>query len=199
MAAPEIFCVLEWNFHFWFQLNGVLMIRVLRLFLMVWVVALLGACASGVTRMDGGPGKVEPKIDKNVKSVSVWLNPDAKKLVADNPTFSKDKLKLIIEASLNASDLVKPESGQTLDIEITGFRVRSAFAAIMFGFMAGNDNIEGIVSIKNSSGVVLKKAKVGASYALGGLAGGQDDSRMNWLYSEFSKFSVAELTGVPVN
>jgi hypothetical protein len=165
------------------------------------LVALLGACASGVTRMDapaqGAAAVAVAPIAKNVKAVTLWLNDDAKKLVADNLKFNQDTLRNMVERGLQAQSLVKPESAQSMDIEITGFRTRSAFTAIMFGFMAGSDNVEGIVTIKGADGKVLKRAKVAASYALGGIAGGMDDSRMNWLYEEFAKHAVAELTGTP--
>jgi Domain of unknown function (DUF4410) len=165
------------------------------------IVGLLGACASGVTRMDspatGTTATVAAPMAKDVKAVTLWLNADAKKLVADNLKFNQDTLRNMVERGLQAQALIKPESAQSMDIEITGFRTRSAFTAIMFGFMAGSDNVEGIVTIKGADGKVLKRAKVAASYALGGIAGGMDDSRMNWLYEEFSKHAVAELAGAP--
>ena len=159
---------------------------------------LLTACASGVTKLDSGNSADPKKMEQTVSKVNVWLNDDAKKLVSDNLKFSSDTLKTMIERTLQSQNLIKPEAGQTLDIEITGFRVRSNFSAIMFGFMAGNDNVEGVVSIKDSNGKTIKKSKVAASYALGGIGGGQDDARMGWLYEEFTKHTVAELSGEPV-
>ena len=47
-----------------------------------------------------------------------------------------------------------------------------------------------------SGGGLHKQAKASAAYALGGLAGGQDEARMNWLYEEFAKLTVAEV-GTP--
>jgi hypothetical protein len=173
-----------------------------KITLLLATVALLGGCASGVVRMDApaagaGSASATP-ISGQIKSVNLFLNEDAKKLVADNLKFNQDTLRSMVERALSAQNLIKAESAETMDIEITGFRTRSNFSAIMFGFMAGNDNVEGIVTIKDASGKVLKRAKVSASYALGGLAGGQDDARMSWLYESFAKHTVAELTGVPV-
>ncbi len=162
--------------------------------------ALLGGCASGVTRMDQpAPGTSQPAVQvaPHVKVVNLWLNDNAKKLVADNLKFNPDMLKSTVERALAAQNLVKAESAQSMDIEIESFRTRSNFAAVMFGFMAGNDSVEGVVTIKDAAGKVLKKAKVGASYALGGIGGGQDDARMSWLYEEFAKHTVAELVPVP--
>ena len=173
------------------------MFRAIKLALAIAVVTTLVACASGVTRMDSATSAAPAKVERNVKSVNLWLSDDAKKLVANNMKFNQDTLRSTVERALQAQNMVKTEAAQTLDIEITGFRVRSAFTAVMFGFMAGNDNVEGVVTVKDAGGKVLKKAKVSASYALGGLAGGQDESRMGWLYEEFAKHTVAELTGVP--
>ena len=162
----------------------------------VFFAAVLAACASGVTKMANGtntPVAVSP----NVNTVRVHLSADAKKLLADNDIFNRETLQSIIEKALSGNNLQQTSSSQTLDIEITGFRVRSAVAAVMFGLMAGSDNVEGIVSIKDANGVVLKKSQVTASYGLGGFGGGQNDARMGWLYEEFAKHVVAEITGVP--
>lgn len=174
------------------------MLRIANLIVSILVVAFLSACASGVQRMDGAvvTGASKPLTNQTVRTVSLWLSDDAKKLVQDNLKFNQDTLKSTIERGMQGQSLIKPDSTQTMEVEITSFRTRSNFSAIMFGFMAGNDNIEGVVTVKDASGVVLKRAKVNASYALGGLAGGQDDARMGWLYEEFAKHAVAELTGV---
>jgi hypothetical protein len=174
------------------------MINIIKRIVVVAFAVILVACASGVTRMDGVTSHAQPVIAPKVKSVNLWLNDDAKKLVGENLKFNQDVLRSTIERSLQAQDIIKTDAAQNLDIEITSFRVRSNFTAIMFGFMAGNDNIEGLVSIKDDGGKVLKKAKVNASYALGGIAGGQDDARMGWLYEAFAKHALAEVTGVPV-
>ena len=173
------------------------MFRVVKLILLVSIFSVLAGCASGVVRMDGA-GKDVPvaKVEPVVKSVNVFLSDAAKKLVPENLKFNQETLRSTIERSLQAQNMIRADTSQKLDIEITGFRVRSAFTAIMFGFMAGNDNVEGVVTITDAMGKVLKKAKVSASYALGGIGGGQDESRMAWLYEEFTKHTVAELSGV---
>jgi hypothetical protein len=177
------------------------MISTFRTFASLVIAAVLAGCAAGVTRMDAAPGlapAAAPAAVPDIKAVSLWLNDEAKKLVADNLKFNQDALRSMVERALAANSLIKPESGHTLDIEITSIRARSNFSAVMFGFMAGNDHIEGVVTIKDTAGKVLKRGKVSASYALGGLAGGQDDARMGWLYETFSKHTVAEVTGNPV-
>lgn len=170
---------------------------------LLMTVAILGGCASGVTRMDSpstgtAASAASATTSGTVRSVNLFLNEDAKKLVADNLKFNQDALRSVVERAMTAQNLIKADSPETMDIEITGFRTRSNFSAIMFGFLAGNDNIEGVVTIKDAAGNVLKRAKVSASYALGGIGGGQDEARMNWLYESFAKYTVAELTGIPV-
>jgi hypothetical protein len=172
------------------------MLHAIRLALTVAMVATLAACASGVKRMEDANAPASAKVERNVKSVNLWLNDDAKKLVADNEIFNEGNLRETVERTLQAQSLVKFDATQTLHIEITSFRVRSMMAAVIFGFLVGDDNVEGIVTVKNSGGVVVKQGKVSASYALGGLAGAVDSMRMGWLYEEFAKHTAAELTDV---
>ena len=74
---------------------------------------------------------------------------------------------------------------------IKSFRARSAFAAIAFGIMAGNDDVfVGEMIIKDAAARVLKSIEINASYALGGIAGGMTDTRMGWLYGEFAKLAA---------
>jgi hypothetical protein len=171
-----------------------------HLVLLLSVAAILGGCASGVTRIEtpaAVAGSAAVEVKPQARAVTLWLNDDAKKLVADNLKFNQETLRSTVERAMSARNMIVVDSTQTVDIEITSFRVRSNFSAVMFGFMAGNDNVEGIVAVKDGTGKALKRAKVSASYALGGIGGGQDDARMGWLYEEFAKHAVAELAGVP--
>ena len=82
---------------------------------------------------------------------------------------------------------------------ITDIRVRSNFSAVMFGFMAGSDRIVGDVIARDAAGKELQRFTVSASYALGGIAGGQDETRMGWLYESFTKEFIKEITGAENN
>jgi hypothetical protein len=64
----------------------------------------------------------------------------------------------------------------------------------MFGFLAGDDHIEGDVLVRASDGGKLQEFSVSASYAFGGFAGG-DETRMNWLYESFAERMTEELSG----
>lgn len=101
----------------------------------------------------------------------------------------------MVKRRLENKGLMSNSAQSNLKVTITDVRVRSTFNAIMWGFMAGDDRIVGNVEIQGSGNKPVNKFEVSASYALGGFGGGQDDTRMNWLYEKFSELLVAELTG----
>jgi hypothetical protein len=82
---------------------------------------------------------------------------------------------------------------RVLEVRVKDVRVRSNFTAIMFGFMAGSDSIKADIIVKSPSGQELDRFEVSTSYALGGLAGGQDSARMGWLYEKFAEETLKEL------
>lgn len=162
------------------------------------VVAIAGAvlgCASGVTRVEGDRQPVAKTADLKYSALNVYLNDDAKKLLADNIKFNPDALKDTVQRSLQVKNLLAAGSPYRIDVEITDIRVRSNFAAVAFGFFAGSDSVKGKVYVKDSTGKLINQFEVSASYALGGLAGGQDDARMGWLYEEFARLTLKELSG----
>ena len=79
-------------------------------------------------------------------------------------------------------------------VEVKDIRVRSNFSAVMWGFMAGDDHIVGDIVVKATDGLEMDRFEVSSSYALGGFAGGQDSSRMGWLYEAFAEETIKELT-----
>jgi hypothetical protein len=112
--------------------------------------------------------------------------------------FNQDTLLRLIRQGLEQKHAVTVTPDQTLpsiEILITSIRSRSTFNAIMFGFMAGDDHIKGDVVVRSPEGLELQRFGVSASYALGGLGGGQTDARMGWLYETFAKHVIDELTG----
>jgi len=146
----------------------------------VLITVLLFNCASGVKRPDVnsvGETYILSK-GKQVKEVSIGLSSAARKKHAKNLKFSARSHLPVVE------------------ILVTDMRVRSNFSAVAFGFLAGSDSVEGDVLVKDDKGKILNKFTVSASYALGGLAGGQDSARMGWLYEEFAKHTLNELQGI---
>jgi hypothetical protein len=165
----------------------------LKYLAIIGFVSIFAGCASGVKQTAGD--EAMKLTSSKVTDVQIKLTDEAKKLVTDNANFSVTGLKAAIEDQLKALDLLKPDAAQVMEITLKSFRARSAFSAIAFGFMAGNDNIVGVMTVKDASGKVLKSSEINASYALGGIAGGMTDTRMGWLYGEFAKLAVQELNG----
>ena len=156
------------------------------------LISLLAACASGITH-DTPAGNTQ-FLGTKVSGVDVTLSEEAKKLSADNLKFNPESLRAMVQRALEARNVIEPSAAQRMLIEVTDFRVRSNFSAVMFGFMAGSDSVTGNIHIRTPERSV-GKYEVRASYALGGFGGGQDDARMGWLYEEFAKQTLNVLTG----
>lgn len=155
----------------------------------------LTACASNVKRTEVAGAEPLASTSK-YKNVSITLNDQAKTKLADNLKFNAETLRGTVQRALEAQDLIQKTPDQVaygVEIVITDVRVRSNFSAIMFGFMAGADSVTGDVQVKDASGKLLKKFEVSASYALGGMGGGQDEARMGWLYEKFAEQTLNEL------
>ncbi len=153
--------------------------------------ALIG-CASNVQR-PSDLAAYAPSGEKFCK-VELSINKEATTDLNDIARFEDDKLRDMIERKLGACGLMDTAAINQVRIEITDIRIRSAFNAFMWGVMAGNDHIHGDVTLLGADGTPLHTFKVSASYALGGLAG-MNETRMSWLFEEFSKLTVAEITG----
>ncbi len=154
----------------------------------------LTGCAGTIkqdARVQGDVSRLE-----GVTQVTALMSPDATKQLADNFQFNREELATFLRRRLEAKGLISASSTHQVQIVVTDIRVRSAIAAIMFGFMAGDDHVTGRVRVLDAQGHALRSFDVTASYALGGLAGGQDGMRMNWLYDKFSELAALELAKV---
>ncbi len=152
----------------------------------------LSGCSSTVKR---DVASVRPLTVQPVSSVNVFMTEAGKTKLSENIKFNTESLREIVERTLSAIGLVKKESPVRLDIAVDDVRVRSTFSAIMWGFMAGDDRVNGTVTLVGGDGALIDKFDVSASYALGGLAGGQDSARMSYLYEAFAQSTVDELQG----
>ncbi len=157
----------------------------------------LAGCASGVKREGDTPMVAGQKVTPlPVGAVTVSLSPEAQKLAAENPKFDQEKLLYTVKRTLEVNGLIKNDpAAPKAEIIVTEFRVRGTFSAVMWGVMAGTDNVTGDVIVRDTSGKQLRRFTINASYGLGGFAGGQDDARLNWLYEKFAEHTVAELGG----
>jgi len=174
--------------------------RPARLYAAVLLTLVLAACSSGVVRAPE-IGLQQPQFDdpgEQAGSLTVELSDEARKEAADNLKFRQVELDQTIRQALELNNLLAEQFDgglPTIEVTVTSVRVRSSFSAIMFGFMAGDDHIEGDVTVRAADGNTLQEFSVSASYAFGGLVGGLDSSRLSWLYESFAEHVTEELTG----
>lgn len=158
----------------------------------------LGGCASGVTRAPSAPNaRASVSSARPVANVTVSLTSDAKKKSTENLKFNPDDLLAHVKRALEANSLLNSSADKqapNLEIQIKDMRVRSNFSAVMWGFMAGADSVTADIILKDSADKELDRFEVSASYALGGIGGGQDSARMGWLYEKFAEETTKELT-----
>jgi hypothetical protein len=163
----------------------------LRMLLLVALMSGLTACSGVVTRPDASSNYAYN--GERFSAIKVDLTEQAQSQLADNSTFELDQLKAKLENRLNADGLLAPSQQYRVQVAVKDIRVRSTFSAIMWGFMAGDDHIQGEVTILDAGDHPIHTFHVKASYALGGFAGGQDGMRMNWLYQRFAELTSEEI------
>jgi hypothetical protein len=173
-----------------------------RLILALIFSASIFGCASTVNRNAGSvketssvkEGVVQVIKFSPLKSLTVTLDSNAQKKLADNTNFSREKLYSKISSVLTANQYLQTQANNTnlkIEIVVTNMRVRSGVSAIMLGFLAGADSITGQVYVKDGE-KVIDNFEVDISYAFGG-AMGDTDTRMNWMYESFSNKILEEL------
>lgn len=169
-----------------------------KLIAVIAAVVFLSGCASGVKRApDTASSHSRASTPSQVASVSLSLTDEAKKKASENLKFNAEELLSHVKRGLDANALLKgtdDKSLPNLEIQVKDMRIRSNFSAVMWGFMAGADSITADIVLKDLAGKELDRYEVSVSYALGGLAGGQDDARMGWLYEKFTEETVKELS-----
>lgn len=151
----------------------------------------LAACASQVTRKEDGAAAPAPV--RALSSVTLVMSPSASLQLADNLKFDLEALRTLIQRALESKNLIAADGDFELKIVIDDIRVRGTFSAVMFGFLAGDDHLNGTATLLGRDGRDLGRFGVNTSWALGGIAGGQDSARIGWLYEEFSKQLAEEL------
>lgn len=181
--------------------------KLLKTGALVAIILSLTACASGVSRQaktadqstaTAVSGLMQAKVTQEnpLTDITVGLTDEATQKLGDNLKFNQNELLEHVKRALEANKFyvakaVKP--GMTMEVVVKDIRVRSNFSAIMFGFMAGSDSVTGDIVIKNPNGQEVDRFEVSASYALGGIAGGVDSSRMSWLYENFALETLNEI------
>jgi len=169
---------------------------VLRPIATAFLIATLAGCASQVTRPPEAAIARAPV--RALTSFEVEISPQAKAAMADPETqkFDPGAFRGVIQRTLDAAKLVSPDGDFKLTVTVDQLRVRSTFNAIMWGFMAGTDQLNGTATLTRLDGTPVGNFKVDTSYGLGGIGGGQDSSRLAWLYEEFAKMLTQELVAL---
>ena len=173
--------------------------RSLLSFLLSAALLCLAGCTAGVTRPNNESRSSNAPLSEQA-AVALTLSDNARKQIGENLKFDQVKLLETLNRALDAKGLLAKDSANAsrhVEVQVTDVRVRGTFSAIMWGFMAGNDHINGKVILSDGDSRELRHFDVSAAYALGGLAGGQDGARLSWLYERFTEEVVNELTGEP--
>jgi len=163
---------------------------------MALLIATFAGCASEVIRPPEATIAREPV--RALTWFEVEISPAGKAAMADAETQKFDLVAFrgVIQRTLDAAKLVSPDGDFKLTVTVDQLRVRSTFNAIMWGFMAGTDQLNGTATLTRLDGRPVGNFKVGTSYGLGGFGGGQDSSRLAWLYEEFAKMLTQELVAL---
>lgn len=165
-----------------------------RLFSVIFLTSIMLAfagCSSQVKRPESAD--ITRPVVKSLQDFSVEMSPETKHKLADNIKFDIATLQSNLERALKAHNLLSSNGDYRLKVTVSDIRVRSTFNAVMWGFMAGDDHLTGDITLMNLEDEPVYDFQASASYALGGIGGGQDSSRMNWLYEKFSNIVVEEL------
>ena len=163
----------------------------------IFAVSLLVAgCSSSVERIHDS--KSYRYDGQKFNKVELTIRDDATYDLDDIVRFDGNELRGMIERNLEVNRLRDSNSTNIIKVEITDVRVRSTFNAFMWGFMAGDDHIEGDILLLGENAAPFHVFHVSASYALGGMMGFKE-TRMSWLYEEFSKLIFQEILGKKVD
>lgn len=154
----------------------------------------LAGCAANATRHADVNELHYVSGTETVKGIAVTYSKDGQSDLEHNTTFNQAELVNRVKNVLSAQQLYTESNGNdSLEIQITAIRVRSTFNAVMWGFMAGSDNVTGEVTLRDPQGHVVNHFQVHAGYALGGFVGGLEGERMGWLYDKFAELTVSNL------
>lgn len=152
-----------------------------------------GCTASAVERINDS--KVYRYDGQKFNKVELIIREDATDDLGDIIRFDQDELRNMIEHTLDVKGLKDVNSPNIVKVEINDVRVRSTSDVLVWGFMAGDDHIEGDILLLGENAIPFHAFHVAASsyaYALGRFAGFKE-IRMSWLYEEFSKLTLQEI------
>lgn len=155
----------------------------------VVLLILVSGCASQVTKPTDTP---RPEI-RALRHVTLEMSPQAVRKIADDVAFDMNKFKEVLVEALESRQLIASDGDFDLNVVIKEVRIRGTGSAVWLGFLAGDDHVTGDAIVLDRTGEAVYTYKANASYALGGIAGGDDSTRVNWLYKKFSEIVSDEL------
>ncbi len=153
------------------------------------VVGFLGACSGTVTQMP----QTSNYNYQNEKYNEIQISTN-QATMSEEKIFDQQAFQTALENALKEKGLVDTSSAKTIRVDIKNVRLRSQGAAVMFGFLAGTDSLAGTVSLLDEKNNLISKFDVDASYGAGGLIGGLDGTRMEWLYNKFAELTSQTIT-----
>ena len=177
--------------------------RLKQSFAAVFLAALVAACSSGITRAPEVSLQTPQfaETDQRAGALVVELYDASKTAAANNETFNQRELSDTIRQALLARNKLAESPNAALpriEVTITSVRARSNLSAIVLGMFAGTDHIKGAVVVRSADGGELQRFTVNAEYAFGGLIGGLEGVRMNWLYDSVAA-NKGETPGNAIN
>ena len=151
------------------------------------IIVLLSGCKTVVEQRADSPNQLV-QLGQPINRVVVTYSASGADELNENAGFDQNELVKSVKEHLFEKDLYSSSArgGETLEIQITSVRYRSTFNAVMWGVMAGSDNVRGEVYLRDRSGKLLNHFEVYSMYALGGVAAGWKGERWPYLYNKFA-------------
>jgi len=164
--------------------------KIVKFIAVLGLVSLISACSGTVKTMPENSSYKYNGEQYGVVSISL-----AQAKISDEGSFNAEVFKTTLENTLKEQGLMSDGQQTTLRVDLKNVNLRSQGAAVLLGFLAGSDTIEGTVTLLDANNQIINKFDVDASYAAGGLIGGQDGMRMDWLYAKFAELTWQTIKG----
>lgn len=162
----------------------------------IFLVSALGlvACTSNV-RPEAGMTGAYVNSGEKFSQITVGMSDSVAEDTRKQVRINELKLDENLRSELAKRGLFDQSAANTIKITVNKLHIRSAGLAIMFGVMAGTDNMEGTVALYDGAGKQKASFVINASYSLGGLAGGANSVRLGWLSGKFAELAADAIQG----
>lgn len=166
-----------------------------RLVALLGLALVLTSCASGVRQAGETEAPAYQYLGQKFGQIKIRLSPE---LQADrDKALRAQELNLAqaIKNQLQADQVFEESSVAEVDVVIHSIRIRHTANAVIFGPLAGTDNIAGIVTLKDTAGKVLTTFSMSAAWPLGGFGESSYPVRLGWLSKRFAESTVNTILG----